>query len=183
LKTHYREIDCRVAWIGDLFTSLNHSFSIIQNKLNREDYYDGVFAQEQAETVFGIAFISAQTYITGTISDMKEIGGDQAPSIADMLALGSPVVGDLSKVEIINTIANYFKHHEQWEDWEEEGHKKRTIRALNSYGINENTLFPCHEAAQLVWPSEVLCELNEMLSVLVEWRKKLLQHVKKTCRE
>jgi hypothetical protein len=183
MKTHYREIDFRVAWINDLFSALNHSFSIIQNKLNQVDYYDGVFAQEQAETVFGIAFVSAQTYITGTISDMKEIGGDQAPSKSDMLAFGSPRVGYLSKVEIINVIANYFKHHEEWENWDEEGHKKRTIKALNGCGITENTPYPCHEAAQLVWPSEVLCELNEMLSVLVEWRKKLLQHVKNACQE
>ena len=74
MKTHYREIDYRVDWMRDLFSSLNHGFSIIQDKLSKIEYFDGVFAQEQAETIFGIAFVSAQTYITGTVSDMIEIG-------------------------------------------------------------------------------------------------------------
>ena len=180
MKTHYREIDCRAEWMEDLFNSLNHGFSIIQNKLRQADYFDGTFAQEQAETVFGIAFVSAQTYITGTISDMLEIGGDITLSKKEMLAYGSPYVGELSKIELINAIANYYKHHEEWPNWNLEGQKKRTIIALNNCGITENTDYPCHTAAQLIWPSEVLCELNEMLFVLVAWRKNLLQHVKYT---
>ncbi len=166
--------------MSDLFKSLNQGFSIIQSKLNQGGYFDGAFAQDQAETVFGIAFVSAQTYITGTVSDMLEIGGDSAPSKKEMLALGSTKVGTLSKVEVINTIANYYKHHEEWSNWSLEGQKKRTIIALNSFGITENTDYPCHKAAQLIWSSEVLCELNEMHKVLIEWRKNLLQHVKNT---
>jgi len=97
-----------------------------------------------------------------------------------MLAIGSPSVGKISKVQLINSIANYYKHHEEWSDWEVEGKNKRTIADLNSCGISESTLYPCHEAAQIIWSSEVLCELNEMLDILVEWRKNLLQHVKNT---
>ncbi len=180
MKTHYREVDYRVDWMRDLFSSLNNGFSIIQDKLNHMDYFDGVFAQEQAETIFGIAFVSAQTYIIGTISDMKEVGGDRALSKPEMLAIGSKRVGEISKVQLINAIANYYKHHEEWSDWKVEGQNKRTIAALNSCGISKNTPYPCHEAAQIIWPSEVLCELNELLDILVRWREKLLQHVKNT---
>ena len=180
MKTHYREIDYRVDWMRDLFSSLNHGFSIIQDKLSKIEYFDGVFAQEQAETIFGIAFVSAQTYITGTVSDMIEIGDNEALTKSEMLAIGSPKVGEISKVQLINAIANYYKHHEEWSNWKPEGKNKRTIAALESCGISENTTYPCHEAAQIIWPSEVLCELNEMLDVLVRWRENLLQHVKNT---
>lgn len=180
MKTHYREVDYRVDWMRDLFSSLNHGFSIIQDKLNQIDYFDGIFAQEQVESIFGIAFVSAQTYITGTISDMAEIGGDNAPSKYQMLSIGSPMLGKISKIQLINAIANYYKHHEEWSGWKVEGQSKRTVETLNSCGISENTPYPCHEAAQLIWPTEVLCELNEMLEILVGWRKSLLQHVKNT---
>ena len=76
MKAHYREVDYRVDWVRDLFGSLNHGFSSIQEKLSTIDYFDGLFAKEQAESIFGIAFVTAQTYITGTISDISEISGD-----------------------------------------------------------------------------------------------------------
>ena len=162
----------------DLLSSLNHGFSIIQHKLNYIDHFDGIFAQEQAETIFGIAFVAAQTYITGTVSDMMVINEKVKLSKFEMLSLGSPMVGQISKVHLINAIANYYKHHEEWSDWNVEGQSKKTIEALKSCGISENTPYPCHKAAQIIWPSEVLCELNEMLDVLVAWRRNLLQHVK-----
>lgn len=181
MKTHYREADYRVDWIGDLFSSLNHGFSTIQEKLNYIDYFDGAFAQEQSETIFGIAFVTAQTYIAGTISDMLEINSKSNLSKTDMLAIGSPiVVDDITKVQLINTIANYYKHCDEWNGWKIEGTNKRTIEALNKCGISKQTSYPCHEAAQIIWPTEVLCELNYLLTILVEWRKNLLQHIKST---
>lgn len=181
MRTHYREVDYRVDWMRDLFMSLNHGFSTIQEKLNTIEYFDGLFAQEQAETVFGIAFVTAQTYITGTISDMNEVNNNSGLTKTDMLNIGSPsITNNISKVFLINTIANYYKHHEEWSGWQIESHNRRTIQTLNQLGFNEHTLYPCHEAAQVIWPTEVLCELNYLLDVLVDWRKNLLLHVKGT---
>lgn len=179
MKTHYREVDYRVDWIRDLFGSLNHGFATIQEKLNNIDYFDGAFAQEQAETIFGIAFVTAQTYIVGTVSDMSEINSKGNLSKADMLTIGSPIVVDnITKVQLINTIANYYKHFEEWSGWKVEGHNKKTIETLNKCGISGQTPYPCHEAAKIIWPTEVLCELNFLLNILVEWRKNLLQYAK-----
>ena len=181
MSTHYREVDYRVDWMRDLFESLNHGFSMIQEKLNTIDYFDGLFAQEQAEMIFGISFVTAQTYITGTVSDMSAININSGLSKADMLNIGSPLVANnVPKVLLINTIANYYKHHEEWGDWHIESHNRRTIQTLSQVGINGETSFPCHEAARIIWPTEVLCELNYLLNVLVEWRQNLLQHVKGT---
>ncbi len=181
MKTHYREADYRADWIGDLFSSLNHGFTTIQEKLNNIDYFDGSFAQEQAEAIFGIAFVTAQTYIAGTVSDMLEINRKGNLSKTDMLAIGSPIiVNNITKVQLINTIANYYKHHEEWNGWEVVGNNKRTIESLNKCGISEQMPYPCYEAAQIIWPTEVLCELNHLLTILVDWRKILLQHVRST---
>ena len=181
MPTHYKEVDFRADWVQDLFSSLSHGFITIQEKLNTIDYFDGLFAQEQAETIFGIAFITAQTYISGTISDMLEINTSSNISNFDMLEIGSSLdKNNISKVLIINTIANYYKHHEEWNGWKIENNNKRTIQTLNKIGISESTEFPCHQAAQITCPNEVLCELNYLLIILVEWRKNLLAHIKNT---
>lgn len=181
MKTHYKEIDFRADWMRDLFSSLNHGFKNIQEKLNDLEYFDGVFAQEQAETIYGIAFVTAQTYITGTVADMSEIGSNLNLKKTEMLSIGSPKVdNETSKILLINTIANYYKHYDEWDGWKIERHNKRTIEILNKCGISEKTQYPCHEAARIIWPTEVLCELNYLLKVLVEWRKDLLHHVKNT---
>jgi len=164
MKTYYREADYRVDWMKDLFNSLNHGFNSIQEKLNNIDYFDGIFAQEQAESIFGIAFITAQTYITGTLSDMAAIGGDSKLQKSEMLSIGSPIItNEITKILLINTIANYYKHHEEWTGWKVEGHNRKTIKTLNKCGITEDTQYPCHEAAQIVWPTEAIFELNNLL--------------------
>ena len=181
MKAHYREVDYRVDWVRDLFSSLNHGFSSIQEKLSTIDYFDGLFAEEQAESIFGIAFLTAQIYITGTISDISEISGENVLSKSKMLSIGSPEISNgITKVLLINTIANYYKHHEEWSGWEVNRLNRKTIETLNSCGINEGCEFPCHEAAQIIWPNEVLCELNYLLNILVEWRENLMHRVKNT---
>jgi hypothetical protein len=181
MGTHYREVDYRVDWIRDIFSSLNHGFATIQDKLDNIDYFDGLFAQEQAESILGIAFVTAQIYITGTIADISEISSDCTLSKPKMLSIGSSEVSSgITKVFLINTIANYYKHHEEWTGWEVNQANKKTIETLNICGINKDCEFPCHEAAQIIWPNEVLCELNYLLNVLVEWRENLVRHVKNT---
>ena len=136
MGTHYKEIDYRVDWVRDLFGSLNHGFSTIQEKLNKIDYFDGVFAQEQAESVFGIAFVTAQTYITGTISDMLDINSNCGLTKTNMLMIGSPLVAsNVSKIKLVNTVANYYKHHEEWDGWQIQGHNKVTVQTLDEVGI------------------------------------------------
>ena len=180
MNTHYREVDYREDWMRELFLSLNHGFVSIGEKLNSIEWFDGVFAQEQAETILGIAFVSAQTYITGTIADMSAIKGQSYRSFkTEALSTGSPIVVDeITKVALINTIANYYKHNEEWENWNATGHNKITIEILNKCGITEQSESPCREAAELIWPTEVISELMYMLDVLIEWRKNLLLHVK-----
>ena len=172
-------MDLRESWISDLLASLSHGFVKIQEKLRDLDYYDVGFAKEQAETIFGLAFVAAQTYITGTISDMFEINSDCGLSKQDMLFHDSPQLNqNVSKIILVNAIANYFKHYEEWNGWEIQRYNRQTIQTLNLVGINENTTYPCHVAAQMIWPNEVLCELSYLLDVLVDWRKHLLERVK-----
>jgi len=173
---HYREIDLREGLMRKLYLSLSHGFSIINNNLENIEWYDGLFAKEQAEMIFGIAFVAAQKYITGSISDIFSAAGKgNNLTKLNMISKCSPeVAGDTTKISLIYAIANYFKHHDEWDNWEANGHKKSTIETLGKCNINEETEFPCQEVVTILWGEKKFIELNNLLDILVEWRKKLL---------
>jgi len=173
-----RAIDFRKSWMRELFLGLKQSFVSVEEKLNTTDWYDGLDAKEQMETIYGIAFVAAQTYITGTISDICKIRGENYKTIKPkMLSSGSPIIVDkVTKVFLVNTIANFYKHNEEWNNWNPKNNNKKTIETLAKCGITENTDFPCYKVATMLWREEELCELNYLLDILVEWRKSLLSN-------
>lgn len=182
IMTNWREVDYRQGWVSDIFSSLNHGFKSINEKLDTIEWFDGLFAMEQAETIYGIAFVTAQTYITGTISDMYDISEQDSKSLkTEWITFGSPtVVDEITKVSLINTIANYYKHFEEWDGWKKNRQNKNTIETLNKCSITEHTEFPCYETAKIISHTEVIHELNFMNEILFDWRKCLLGHVKNT---
>lgn len=173
---HLRAIDFRKDWMRELFLALKQAFVSVEEKLNNIEWYDGIFAKEQIETILGIAFVAAQTYITGTISDIRAIGvGANKGNKYEMLSTGSPYVADnVTQVVLVDSIANYYKHNEEWDGWKEDNKNKRTIEILRKCGITEKTEFPCYEAATILWPEKDIYELGKLLEILVDWRGQVL---------
>ena len=63
---HFREIDFRRSWLDELFRALTGAIDNVSKRVE-EDGFDGLWAREYSETILGIAFIAAQTYIVGTV--------------------------------------------------------------------------------------------------------------------
>ena len=180
MKTHYLEVDYRAETVEEIFLSLDHGFIRYKKKFDDNEWYDAYWAQEQTESIFGIAYVTAQTYITGTLSDVSKITGhsNREKKIEWMFDSCNEVQDGVSTVYLINTMANYYKHYEEWEEWKAVGINKNTIETLKKLGINEETDFPCWEAAKIISNTDMPFDVSFLGRILIKWRKDLISHVK-----
>jgi hypothetical protein len=169
-KTSYRENLLR-----SLLCSLGKGFDVIDKNLHTKEWYDGLFAKEEAEGILGIAFIAAQAYITGVVADFNEANINyKKDSKFKLLSSYSELVKEnVTSVQLIDTVANYYKHNDEWSNWEVNNRNKHTIEILIACGITINTEFPCYEAATILWPENEIKELSNLLNILVAWREQV----------
>jgi hypothetical protein len=173
---HIREMDFRKEWLGELFRALKTGIGAISLKLDEVEWFDGINAEEYSESILGIAFVAAQTYIAGTVSDLKEMV-DRPNEIIKwrLLSLDKRVIKDnVNTLQLIDATANYFKHHDEWPDWQVTSRNRDTISTLNRCGITKDTEFPCYSAATLLWPEEELGNFELLLDILVSWRNNVI---------
>ena len=55
----YREADFRYDWLSTILTALEQGFIIIQKKGEAEEWFDGYWQQEHAESILGITVLSS----------------------------------------------------------------------------------------------------------------------------
>jgi hypothetical protein len=82
------------------------------------------------------------------------------------------VKGCVTRIQLINATANYFKHHDEWARWPTGSDRgAHDIRTLGSIGITEQSEFRCIDAVDL------LCgagwELIVLHQIVREWRAEL----------
>ena len=74
----------------------------------------------------------------------------------------------MTRIQLINAAANYFKHHGEWAGWPTGGQGAADRRILRSVGITEKTGCPCVAAVEkLCGTSWKLVVLHQILK---EWR-------------
>ena len=83
---------------------------------------------------------------------------------------------EVSAVELLYHVANYWKHSDEWTDWYPVDNRKRTILALQLVGIGEDTEFPCGMAMVQIAPSleNLFDDLPDMLG---SWRKSVVEYL------
>jgi hypothetical protein len=171
--------DFRLDWLSQLFAALSGVIDDIHEKLGKVDGYDETFALEESESILGIAFIAAQTYVEGTVADIKAVHGKSKQLKKwDLLALevkGETFADGVTRLQLVDAIANYHKHHEAWDDWRVNANNEKTIGILNKSRINKETEFPCNRAAALLWPASNLGEFRYLLNILADWRERVFR--------
>jgi hypothetical protein len=173
------ELDFRRDWLNTLYKALSGVIGDIERKLEENDHYDGVDALEDSEWILGIAFIAGQTYLTGTWADLNVIlveKGVKESLRSSLLELDVHRIGHgVTRVQLVDAIANYHKHHDEWDRWQIDHKNKTTIEVLNRCGIDERTEFPCYTAATLLWPESRIGALSYLLSTLEDWRARVFR--------
>ena len=125
----------------------------------------------------GIAFVMAQTYIAGTVSDANKLMGSGGKLTKEQLLKkhGDELAGStVTRMELCDAIANYFKHHDEWNSWSATGRHKNTVSILCAAGIEENADFPCRKAADILWSNNDGSDLEPLLSLISSWRKAVI---------
>lgn len=171
---HLAEFDFRYNWISLILHALESGFTGIRETADAEPWFDGLWQMEQAESILGIAFVAAQTYITGTVEDINEIRESKGKSTINKLDYYSDapqlVPSGVSPILLANSIANYYKHHDEWDKWP----ANLTGETLGKVGIGEGTEFPCYVAATKLWAENEIENLKNLLAIISEWREYIL---------
>ncbi len=162
---HILEFDFRYSSTWDVIRGLDQAFA------NRDRRADGMEQLETAETIIGIGYIALQTYITGAIADLGAVF--QISQKPHELRAMAPTLGrtGATVIEAVWSLANYFKHHEEWPDWNAEGSRRSTIETLTRLHIAEDTEFPCIELMKIVEPDH--WRLLPLLESGSRWREGL----------
>jgi hypothetical protein len=173
MNTH--EIDWKYSSIREILNAVSAALVKIKTEVLSEDVDE---ALEQSESFLGIAFVTAQTYISGTVADARKLAASTPkPNKNHLLQNFSDVISgiEIKKMLLCDAIANYFKHHDEWPDWTPNPteRRKQTIDVLDAVGITETTTYPCQEAAKILWGWSSL-DLEPLFSMLVEWREKVV---------
>lgn len=141
--------------------------------------FDKTTSLEFAEYFNGAVLVACQAYMAGAVSDINKMRGALGWSpmySTDLHKQNSCVVNGHTQIQLIDALANCFKHHEENGFWE--GPKTRASKVLKAYGIVESTAFHLH-----VGIGHILGESTDLrgLSRVVEgWR---FMQIETLCRD
>jgi len=168
--------DYRYGWLSTILTGLEAGFDEIDALSKRHDWFDGLWQCEYAEPIVGMAFVASQTYIVGVVSDLMRSQGVKGKALQDYVKEQkikfyeddpSPLSTGQSRLILINSAANYYKHQDEWSGWDS---SNWTVKTFTEAGIYENSNFPCSQAAELLFKNPNIGKLNTILTIVSEWR-------------
>ncbi len=172
------EIDWRFSSTKRVFQALSDDLKDIKRDLGEaQEEFEIDDALEYTESLLGIAFVMAQTYIAGTVSDANKLMGCGGKLTKEQLLKkhGDRLVeSTVTRMELCDAIANYFKHHDEWNSWSATGRHKKTVSILRAAGIEKNNDFPCRKAADILWSNNDGSDLESLLSLISSWRKAVI---------
>jgi len=178
---HLREIDWRIEPLHDVIAGIGAGLAAIQKRMDDEEGFDGLSAHEHAELLLGLGFVAAQIYAIGTVSDLSQIlatRGKSKRGKLDCYACDSVALkGGVTRIQLVNAVANYFKHHDQWSRWPTSKKDRgfHDSEVLERVGITGKTEFPCAEATNLLCGTN--WELTMLRQILKEWRAHVIKRL------
>jgi hypothetical protein len=113
-----REIDWRQSSVRQILSALSQGLDA--NSQAFDDGGDIDDALEYEDDLCGIAFVTAQAYITRVVADVNLLRGTLSPiNKHELLKSGNPIVADtrLTRMQLFDAMANYYKHRDGWADW------------------------------------------------------------------
>jgi hypothetical protein len=105
--THFLRTDYRVQSLFQIITGLDNSINFLKKNIQDNLWYDGDWFRQDAEPIYGLAFIALQNYINSSI---KDFSGNTSDKIKYYKT--EPDLDDFNKtsIELIIGLANYSKH-------------------------------------------------------------------------
>ena len=179
---HFNEFDWRLDSTTAVFNAISRAILETQARFAgvNEDYETDL-GIAVIEDLLGLAFVAAQAYIAGTISDARKIA-KRAPSLTKqgLLRIGSATIADTTTtcMELIDAVANYYKHHDEWSCWDKPGPHQKTVEVLRCLETDDFEPFICIRAAEALHHGVEGAELQTLLSLITGWRQVVIQEAK-----
>ena len=189
------EIDWRIGPLHYVIVGIESALKAIQEEVHKDEGFDGLWGREYADTLLGLGFVAAQTYALGAWTDLNKVrkrDGRTALEKHDCYASDPITVkAGVTRIELINATANYFKHHDQWPDSltkktpdnlakkKPDNLAEKTSELLGRVGIiTQRPHLPCVEATRLLcgesWDMIVLHQ------IVREWRAHIFSVLRET---
>jgi len=179
------EIDWRKSSVRQILFALSQGLDA-----NVQQFHDGGDvddALEYEDDLCGIAFVTAQAYITGVVADVNTLRGHalrgaRSPiSKHELLKTANPIVGDttLTRMQLCDTMANYYKHRDEWDEWAASttSAAARTIELLRTAGFTEGDKHLCTTVATLLFGNVEVNSLVPLVDMLSSWRVAVIASV------
>jgi hypothetical protein len=179
------EIDWRFSSTSRIFQALSDGLENVARDFREaqessEEFYDVDEAVEHVESLLGIAFVTAQTYIAGTVSDASKITRSTFKKDQLLKDFSDRLSGsEVTKLELCDSIANYFKHHDEWTSTSATNRNQKTVFVLRAAGIQEDDTSPCRKAADILWSNNDGSDLKPLLLLISNWRKAVIEACKR----
>ncbi len=171
------KIDWRYNSIRSILDTLSDELIDVVSKIDPDEPDSNL---ELSNSLMGIAFITAQVYIAGTAADVNKLINPSTVKKVNLFKDFSVHIPDseITEIELCNTMANYFKHHDEWSFvWSQTKPERPTIKVLRAVGIDQNDNYPCIKAGDMLFSntsSPPSFYLPSLFSMIVEWRKKVM---------
>lgn len=167
-------LDMRIDPLHHVIVGIDAGLAAIQTRIDCIEWYDGLHARDEAEPLLGLGFVAFQTYAVGAVSDLNQIRCRHGkPEHKEHICYAcdiEKVKNVATRLQLIHSTANYFKHHDQWpKPWPTEMHPAaHTVNLLGDFEITDKTEFPCIEAVELLCGTS--WELIVLHQIVKEWR-------------
>jgi hypothetical protein len=120
---------------------------------------------DRMEHLVGLGFVACQTYMSSVCGFLR-IEKPKALIVGPVHSSGQ------TKVQIINSAANYWKHNSEWTFEKSDRQRKRIEDTFDLVGFPINTEYPLSGVlTELVTPE--LAAFQPIIAVLVTWRDEL----------
>jgi len=165
-----REIDSRQSSVRQILFALSQGLDANAQRVN--DGGDVDDALEYQNDLCGIAFVTAQAYITTVVADVNALRGTRSRvNKHELLELASPIVADtgLTRMQLCDTMANYYKHRDEWVDWTDPS-ARRTTELLRAAGFTHGNRHLCTTVATLLFGNVEIESLVPLVDMLSSWR-------------
>ena len=162
-----------------------------------DEYYQAVVDEEceHIEELLGLAFVTAQTFIARLRSHvrsaskaLKEEFGTGLSFVAEpdgILTRGPKLRDGHPVIEVINAVANYWKHEDAWQTgeepkngrsipvWKPEQREKRTVELVTSIGMQRGSTGNLRQAARVLGVKDY-ADLSPIREGLKSWAGDLI---------
>ncbi|MBT7075604.1 MAG: hypothetical protein HN922_11905 [Anaerolineae bacterium] len=166
---NYQRLDYDLDLLRDLIQAIDQHLSHTIKKATQVEDADSLGYYDRTDHIIGLGFVACQTYMT-SISGHLKVGKRIA------LSLGPSHSNGLTKVQIINHAANYWKHNSEWSFDKNRKQRKYIEDAFKATGYPVNTDYPLSGIlTEIVSPDFVA--LIPIIKILELWRDELYKTI------